>query len=287
MNGYEYILTKQTAWAAQSGITLIGSKGDRGRRAYTRTLSDNLFRLLLPEVRTSFDDGDGGELGASNFPGKMQAVHSSSALGVNVFQYWIEKNAVPVIAALCGLCRSGSTAPENIRFEEKHPISKAFKFSPNIDVVIHNESSAKIKSFGIECKFSEAYGSHKHGGLKPAYLELDDVWRDIPNLHKFALTISPNDEEFHHLHPAQLVKHILGLKQQSGSDGFRLLYLWYDVLGEEGARHRFEVQHFAEIAKKDGIRFHSMTYQELIVRMQKNLPVEHTEYVNYLTARYL
>jgi len=287
MKGYEYIIAKQTAWAAQLGITLIGSKGDRGRPAYTRKLTENLFSPLLSEVRKSFDDGDGCELGTSQFPGKMQAVHSSSALGVNVFQYWKEQHAAHVIAALCDLCRSPSTTPKDIRFEEKYPISDSFGHHPNIDAVIHNGQSAKLKRFGIECKFSEAYGAHRHGGLKPKYLELDALWKDIPNMHSFAHTISPDDGDFSHLHPAQLVKHVLGLKRQCGLDGFRLLYLWYDVLGAEGALHRKEVERFAEIAKRDEIRFHSMTYQELIVRMQKNLPDEHTEYVNYLTSRYL
>ena len=83
------------------------------------------------------------------------------------------------------------------------------------------------------------------------------------------------------------MKHILGLKRQFGRDGFRLLYLWYDVLGDEGASHRREIQSLAQIVKRDGIRFHAMTYQELIVRMQKNLLGEHKEYVNYLTSRYL
>jgi hypothetical protein len=41
---------------------------------------------------------------------------------------------------------------------------------------------------------------------------LDDLWTDIPNLRRFAESISPDDNEFIHLHPAQLIKHILGLK---------------------------------------------------------------------------
>ena len=287
MNGYEYILAKQTAWAARSSIPLIGSKIERGRKAYTRKLNENLFHPLLPDVHQSFATGDGGELGSSSTPGKMQAVHSSSALGVNVFQYWIEQHSVHVIAALCGLCRSDSTISEAIRFEEKYPINDSLGYHPNIDSVIHNSQRARFKRFGIECKFSEAYGARRHGGLKPKYLELDDLWKDIQNMHGFARTISPDDNDFRHLHPAQLVKHILGLKRQCGRDGFRLLYLWYDVLGEEGTTHRMEVERFAEIAKRDGIRFHSMTYQELIVRMQKQLSGEHAEYVNYLTSRYL
>ena len=153
--------------------------------------------------------------------------------------------------------------------------------------MIHNNQNARFKRFGIECKFSEAYGVRKHGGLNPKYLELDDLWEDIPSMYGFARTISPDDNEFRHLHPAQLVKHILGLKRQCGRDGFRLLYLWYDALGADGASHRQEVELFSEIAKQDGIRFHNMTYQGLIVRMQKHLSGEHAEYVNYLASRYL
>lgn len=287
MNGYEYILSKQTAWATNSGITLVGSKGKLGRPAYTCNLNQNLFQQLLPDVEKSFTAGDGGELGSTKFPGKIQAIHSSSALGVNVFQYWKSIDAVPVIAAQCGLCRVGSQVSSGIYFEEKYPISDTFGFHPNIDVVIHNAPSAKIKRFAVECKFSEAYGAYKHGGLKAKYLGLDDLWAGIPNLLSFAKRISPDDHEFAHLHPAQLVKHILGLKRQFGRAGFRLLYLWYDVLGDQGKRHRDEVLKFTEVTKSDGIKFHSLTYQELIVTLARKLRTEHPDYIRYLTERYL
>jgi len=287
INGYEYILAKQTAWAANCGVTLIGSKGSRGRPAYTPKLDQNLFQPLLPEVRESFAAGDGAELGSSGLPGKMQAVHSSSALGVNVFQYWKAVSATPVIAAACGLCRRGSQVSCDIRFEEKYPISDSFRYPPNLDVVIHNEPTARIQRFAIECKFSEAYQAYKHGGLKPKYLDCRGIWSGIPKLRAFAESISPDDGDFMHLHPAQLVKHILGMKRQFGRDGFRLLYLWYDVLGEQGKRHRDEVAQFAEITKQDGIKFHSLTYQELIVKLEQDLRTEHPEYVRYLAERYL
>jgi len=240
----------------------------------------------LPDVRESFASGDGGELGSTEFPGKMQAVHSSSALGVNVFQYWKSIGAVDVIAAQCGLCRVGSQVSCDIHFEEKYPISDTFGYHPNIDVVIHNKTSAKIKRFGVECKFSEAYGAYKHGGLKAKYLGLDGLWADIPNLKSFSKQISPDDNEFEHLHPAQLVKHILGLKRQFGKAGFRLLYLWYDVLGSQGKQHRDEVSRFTEVTKTDGIKFHSLTYQELIVNLEI-IRKEHPDYIRYLSERYL
>jgi hypothetical protein len=90
-----------------------------------------------------------------------------------------------------------------------------------------------------------------------------------------------------HLHPAQLVKHILGMTRQFGRDGFRLLYLWYDVLGEQGKRHQDEVAEFAKVTAEDGIMFHSLTYQELIARLSDQLRANHGEYIQYLTERYL
>lgn len=287
MNGYQYILVKQTEWAKNQGLDLIGSKINRGRPTYTINLDYNLFQPLLPDVRKSFATGDGSELGSSGLPGKMQAIHSSSALGVNVFQYWKSISEVPVIAAACRLCRHGSQVSCDIHFEEKYPIKDSFGYHPNIDVVIHNAPSAKIQRFAIECKFSEAYGAHKHGGLKSKYLEYDEIWTDIPKLQAFAKRISPDDHDFIHLHPAQLVKHILGLKRQFGRDGFRLLYLWYDVLGEQGKRHRDEIGEFAGVAKQDEIKFHSITYQELIATLANELRTEHHEYIRYLTERYL
>jgi hypothetical protein len=288
MDGYEYILVKQIEWARNHGISLIGSQSDRGRHSYVRHLSLNLFQPLLDDVRAAFMTGDGSELGASDLPGKMQAVHSSSALGVNVFQYWLALSEVPVIAAACGLCSPDSDAPSGLRFEAKYPVNDAFRTHPNIDVVIDNRADAQIQALAIECKFSEAYGNYVHGGIKDRYLkECGALWEDIPHLRELADSIFPDDAQFKHLHAAQLIKHILGLKRALGHDRFRLLYLWYDVPGEEGSRHRQEVDRFAGTAKSDGIMFHSLTYQELICRMARKLRSRHEAYIRYLTERYL
>jgi hypothetical protein len=217
----------------------------------------------------------------------MQAIHSSSALAVNVFQYWKSISKVSVIAAACGLCRPGSEVSYDLQFEEKHPINKGFRFPPNIDVVIHNRPEARIRCFAIECKFSEAYGTRRHAGLKKKYLDCCDIWDDIPDLRAFAQRISPDDKDFNHLHPAQLIKHILAMKQNFQRDGFRLLYLWYDVPGEQGKRHQAEVAKFTEVVRGDGIEFHSLTYQGLIDTLASQLRSDHDRYVRYLTERYL
>ena len=83
MNAREYILSKQIQWAYRNNIVLIGSKNNKGRKAYTQKLDDNLFEPLMSEVKSDFEGADGGELGGN--PYKMQAVHSSSCIGCEYF----------------------------------------------------------------------------------------------------------------------------------------------------------------------------------------------------------
>ena len=284
MGAYEYIQTKQQAWAESRGISLIGSKAERGKKMYTRTLDMNLFLSLNSAVVGAFKNGDGNEIEQhGEIPAKMQALHSSSALAVNAFQYWMDKE-ISIIASACGLCKRGSDKPYKISFERKFTIDERFKFGPNIDVVIENSGS--IKAFAIECKFTEAY-SREHPDLKEKYISLNKIWDDIPSIYQLAKTISPKDNDFEHLHPAQLIKHILALKKEYGIKGFRLLYLWYDAFGEEGFSHKEEIGRFAKICKEDGIMFHSLSYQELIMRLRQDYLDEHGEYIRYLSERYL
>lgn len=285
MKAYKYIISKQTQWALNRGIQLIGSRGIRGRPAYTPELDQNLFDPLEPNVRESFLQGDGNELTGS--PAKMQAIHSSSALSVNIFQYWQKINQIPVIAAACGFCQKGKDVSNKIVFEDKYPINNKFQFSPNIDVVFWNSESSPFSRFAVECKFSDSYSARKHNGLKPEYMTTGILWKDISNIHNLAESICPNDIKFSHLDAAQLIKHILGLKAEFGKDGFRLLYLWYDVLGEEGASHRREIEVFSEVMKVDGVKFLSMSYQELIVKLSNEHRQKHENYLKYLTERYL
>jgi hypothetical protein len=284
MKAYEYILSKQIEYAHNKGIDLIKSKGSRGRPTYTRSLEDNLFEPLTTDTKTFFQNGDGGELGGD--PSKMQAVHSSSALAVNVFQYWDNIKEVEKIAHACGFCHSATRISKGISFEVKYSIDEKFQYSPNVDVVINNEPGSKHKVFAVESKFTEPYSNWEHLGFKAKYLDLD-IWEEISHLYKLASSISPKDERFHHLHAAQLIKHILGLKRAFGKTNFRLLYLWYDALGREGAKHREEIHGFLEVAKSDDIAIHELSYQELFARLADNYRISDKKYIEYITSRYL
>lgn len=288
MGGYEYILSKQIQWAVNRGYSLIGSKNERGRQTYTNHLDQNLFEPLEESTKERFLKGDGKEiLDSPEGPAKMQALHSSSALGVNIFQYWQKRGLTNEIAAACGFCNKGSDCTSKIVFEDKYRIKTKFVVPPNIDVVFHTNDRSQFQRFAIECKFSEAYFTTKHDGLKEKYLLESDLWDDIPALHELAKEISPEDNRYQYLHVAQLIKHILGLKAAFGMKSFKLLYLWYDVLGKDGADHRADIEDFITIAKKDGIHVHSMTYQELIILLARDYRDIHSEYIKYVTERYL
>ena len=286
MNAYEQILAKQVEWAKNRGLMLIGSQGVRGRKIYTSQVDENLFHSLNSDTITEFNDGDGGELnGSPNRPAKMQALHSSSALGVNIFDYWRGASDLSVISAACGLCRAGRKLSGKIRFEQKFSIDDQFQRSPNLDLTIYLQSG-RYKAFGIECKFTEPYSSRRHGGLDRKYFQNKEIWQDLLATRNLARKISPDDNSFKYLHAAQLIKHILGMNRKFGHGKYRLLYLWYDSFGEPGYLHRQEIEEFKDVVRSDGVVFHEITYQELIINLAKHRKT-HEDYTSYLSSRYL
>ena len=180
-----------------------------------------------------------------------------------------------------------------IKFEERFEISEdksLFPHSPNIDIVIETG----LSDIAIESKFTEPYGGRKHEGLKQKYMEDVSFWDGLPNLYELAKEISPDNNKFQYLDVAQLIKHILGLKKRCEKQnlkrkirGFRLLYLWYDVIGEDGVKHRKEIEQFAKIVKKDNIKFSHVTYQEVITKLADKFYEGNECYCDYLTNRYL
>lgn len=286
MNAVEQIISKQIEWAKNKGIELIGSQGARGRKVYTKKLRENLFQPLTSQARKDLEGGDGGELiGTEARPAKIQALHSSSALGINLFDYWRHSVDLSTITSSCGISKKGRVFSGDIRFEQKFPIDERFVFAPNIDVVILPHSGT-YTCYAIECKFTEAYSGRGHSGLDPKYFDNENVWKGLTTLKQLANVISPDDKRFQFLHSAQLIKHILGLNRKYGKSCYRLLYLYYDALGEPGFLHRQEVDEFTKVAQSDGVAFHHITYQELITRLAQYRE-QHTEYVRYLTERYL
>lgn len=291
MNGFNYIKAKQQSWGKRHAFELFGGTiPNRGEKNYLKEISLNIFNQnLSEETMKNFDEGDGSETKDSKSRlAKMKALHSSSALPVNVFQYWQNKDVNPILYA-CKFSNNksfilNSNLPNKVKFEQKFEISEnknLFPRKPNLDIVIEDN-----KIYAIESKFTEPYYK-KPQGLSKRYKDDESFWTDLLNLKSLADKISPDINEFKFLDAAQLIKHILGLKNKHKKSDFVLLYLWYDVIGKDSFEHRKEIEKFAEIAKKDNIKFRHITYQEVIINLSKDFYVGNEAYINYLTDRYL
>src|SRR5690606_8558631 len=105
MNGLDYIKSKQRSWASRKNFELLGGTiPDKGEKNYLGKLENNLFQPLTAETLFRFENGDGNETADSNSRlAKMKALHSSSAIVVNTFQYWHDKDVFPILYA-CKLC---------------------------------------------------------------------------------------------------------------------------------------------------------------------------------------
>lgn len=285
MRSGDFIQQKLQAWAARHGLTLQGSARERGEPNYTLKVGDNIFGgELLDDVRRAFECGAGQELKGD--PASMQALHSSAAMAVNLFQYWMRNRQ---FAHLARILRVPSSGIESVQFECKYPVcddpeDRGFRVPPHLDLGIEYSGCQEV--VGVECKLFEPYGRLEHHGLAEEYLELSNSWNPMPCCKALAEQLVEGAAGFLRLGPVQLLRHILGLRHKTRGE-FRLIYLYMDAPGEEASEHRAEIARFADMIRPDGIRFVPMTVQRFILRGIKLYRSEHAEYFDYLSSRYV
>lgn len=268
------VLTAQQRWAEDAGIEF-------DVRGYVTTVTENLRAPLSSAAKNAFDLGSGSEMrDGKSRPAKMRALHSSSALAVNVFDYWSVRDASPLLGAL-----EVGPALVPLRFEAQYPTGLEGK-PPNLDIVIRLEPEI---TFAIESKFCEWLTPKRVS--KPPFKEkyfvpVTDLWlrAGLPKCQDLANDLRLNTEHFLYLDAPQLLKHALGLatnlKQQ-----FSLCYLYYDWPSSESETHRKELDRFASRLGEE-IRFRAITYQELFSWLADRCGSTDGEYVEYLRRRY-
>lgn len=272
VRGLDSVKAKQREWAMRLGIELDGD-------GYCTALDRNFFRALSDNCRTELAGGDGSELGTATARGKIQALHSSSALACNFFEYWRGRE-LAVIGTALGMSR----LPSRLAFERKFPTGLG-GIAPNMDVVLYDPDGGV---FAIESKFTEPYSASKlKCYLKPKYfLESRQLWTEVglPACQAVAEDLRSGEHKFEFLDVAQLLKHMLGLGRTGHR--WRLCCLWYRVDGSVGDQHQNELDQFSHKISADTGRFTSQTYQELFIRMRAALGAEHDEWASYLQQRY-
>ena len=251
------------------------------RHGYVADLRDNLFQPLSAETERDFRRGSGGELedAQDGRQAKMRALHSSSALASNVFDYWRNGRMEDLRKAL------DLPAPvEHLRFEAQFPTGLRGK-PPNLDVGLFLKDRSV---WAIESKFTEPYCSaKKRGALKGKYFPGGKpIWdaRGLPRCARLAAGLQSGHITFHRLDAVQLLKHALGLRHTCG-ERFTLLYLYVHVAGTVGEEHVEELSRFAPAVAGD-FEFVTMTYTELLRRLRALTGSGEDSYFHYLGDRY-
>ncbi len=215
-------------------------------KGYLNHYSDNLINTILEEdFKTDLENGDGNEL-----YGKFQALHSSSALGVNFFGLF--KRNLDKFVVL------GEKDFKESQFEKKLPTGMSRP--PNLDFYLENESFI----IGFESKFLETL-SQKKPEISSAYSDLllskvDEGFIKIISHYRENNTKS-------YLDTAQLIKHSIGLIKNKGKKNAKLIYIYWEPLNAlefiQYKQHKIELEEFSERIKSvKGIEFHHTTYLE-------------------------
>lgn len=85
MSSKTKLLQHQRKWAEAQGLR-------PDSRGYLPDVASNLLKPMTTKTKSAFERGSGSELkDTPTRPAKMKALHSSSALAVNVFDSWVSQ----------------------------------------------------------------------------------------------------------------------------------------------------------------------------------------------------
>jgi len=285
MNNLEIIKKSQKQWANERNIPLQGSAGERGDKIYTMDLNSNLFLPLSSESYSEFESGDGHEILSINGKApRMQALFSSSALVVNIFEYWKQNKEYSIIAKLLGINDKDII---NMTYEKQFLIFNKPKTQSNIDVCFEYSDNSVV---GIESKYKEPFDIRNAKKIfSQKYFENKNVWNDLPNLFELANMINKNETQFEYLDAPQLMKHILGLQNViKNKEKYKLVYIYFPAIEKTPeVKHEIEIMALNEIMKLDKINFVYLNWLKVIEKLNRNLKDIRKKYMDYIMGRYV
>lgn len=265
------IKRRQKVWATQSALDCSGE--------YCTHPKSNV-PWLNEATFQEFIAADGNEFGAPGKRAKIGALHSSSALAVNVFDYWRNRDKQALAVAL----GTASKHIVSLKFEQKFPTGVGPR-SPNIDVVLTHSDGGLL---AIESKFTEWIGASGRKPLRKAYLPAGHQrWSSVGlfGAQRIAEACG-KDSGFDRLDVPQLLKHMLGLATQDTGRGWHLKLLWHRCDEQAAEEMDGEISRFQDMLAEDRPRFSAMTYQDFWRRLKPSLGPEDSSYASYLESRY-
>ena len=241
-------------------------------QGYVRDVTENLLPTVsLADFEADLRAGDGNELER-----KFKAVHSSSALAVNVF--------APFRARSSELTLPGSGSITGLEFERKCPHGVSGR-APNLDVLLTGPAGI----IGIESKLTEPLSRHR-AVFSPKYRENIQDERREGAWFREMLCLEEDQERYGWLDAAQLVKHAYGLGHTFPDQPVTLLYLYWEPRNAERftlfAEHRREIEAFSESVAGSRPAFRSISYPELWREWSATASSWLTAHLDALSARY-
>jgi hypothetical protein len=229
----------------------------------------------------------------------MNALHSSSALCVNIFEYWRKKNNYDVLKTALGI----KSDIKEIHYEGKdNNLEHKFKYiqkdttkegkkilHPHPDVYFECIDGSFVP---VEVKFAEPFDKENKkntdlDNFKSNFLwdkfdksSPNKIWGNLVELWRFYISVSSSDFQF--LDHLQLTKHLLALAKISTK--LHLIYIYYPDVSDRAFDD--EIKKFATILSKDNITFTPLSYIELIDKISKNISSDDKDYLNYHQNRY-
>lgn len=253
---------RQTEFAISRGAELDSQR-------WVTDLSTNLFARLNPE--TERDLRAVGEISSDGVANRMRAPHSSTALAINTFDFWRDRDLTPLEDAI------GIDLGPVLGFEQRHFFGQPKASQPDLCFL-----GSGTEHVSVEVKLREPYGPVSNE-FRPSYFRNHiRLWDECPRLREHAERIESGKAVYTSLGAAQLIKHGLGLRRACPS-GRTLVYYWYSDGSELADLHREELDGFTS-AVSDDLDIRAITVSELLNGLT---PDESTlEWHSYLTERY-
>ena len=278
MKTKEDIINHLKEWAKQESIQI-------DKDGYVIDRDDNFYQTLNKETVRDLMGGDGNEYSENkNIRTKIFALHSSSALVCNIFDYWRIIDKIHLQKAF----QFKNRGIKAIIFEQKLSMSMQGNM-PNADLFMILTDGTAV---AIESKFTEWMTKKtKKEPFSDSYF-INDVtrWTDVglPNSQNLAESLYHGDEKFDYMDAPQLLKHALGLANKHSIRSI-LLYLYYDLPdgNEIKELHDDEINQFSK-ALNDELNFKAIRYQDLMTELEKYATGygDFKEYRKYIQKRY-
>jgi hypothetical protein len=164
--------------------------------------------------------------------------------------------------------------------------------NPNIDLELAGDGSSV--TVALECKFTEPYV--KYPRTRPPFTstyfssDAGRIWLNMDRTRALARRLNDNFCAFTRLEADQLIKTALACKQAFAIGQWKLVYVWFDVVGDPLAADQCrclldELDQFREQTCGE-IPLEVFTWQEVFLRLKALSDPADSTYNAYLHERY-